>query len=62
MILEMGTRIRVNDCEIETLIKIQESYGLFKIENGGLLVRNLLHIRKSEILSVPSPKELNKIT
>jgi hypothetical protein len=40
-ITELGTQIKVNKGEIETLIKIEKPYGLFKSQTGYKVVRNL---------------------
>jgi hypothetical protein len=40
-ITELGTQIRVNKGEIETLIKIEKPYGLFESQTGYKVVRNL---------------------
>lgn len=46
---EIGTKIRVNG-SIETLVKVQIPYGLFKGESGYNVVRNLNSIKDSEII------------
>ena len=49
-ITELGTQIRVNNGEIETLIKLERPYGLFKSNSGYQLVRNVSGIKDNEVV------------
>ena len=49
-ITELGTQIRVNNGEIETLIKLERPYALFKSESGYEVVRNVSGIKDNEVV------------
>jgi hypothetical protein len=49
-ITELGTQIRVNNGDIETLVKLERPYGLFQSESGYKVVRNLIGIKDSEVV------------
>jgi hypothetical protein len=50
-ITELGTQIRVNNGDIETLIKIERPYALFQSESGYKVVRNIISIKDSEVVN-----------
>jgi hypothetical protein len=45
-----GTQIRVNNGSIETLIKLENPYGLFQSQSGYKVVRNITYIKDSDIV------------
>ena len=47
---ELGTQIMVNNGSIETLIKLELTYGLFLSESGYNVVRNITAIKDSDIV------------
>ena len=48
---ELGNQIKVNNGEVETLIKIERPYGLFESESGYKVVRNISGIKDSEVVN-----------
>lgn len=56
--IQIGTKIRVNNGAIETLIKIETHYGLFVSETGYKVVRNINGIKDSELISQNQSKNL----
>jgi hypothetical protein len=49
---ELGTQIRVNNGSIETLIKLELTYGLFQSESKYKVVRNITAIKDTDIVQV----------
>lgn len=48
--MELGTKIQVNKGEIETLIKIERPFGLFRGESGYQVVRSLIRITDKDMV------------
>jgi len=52
---DLGTQIKVNNGEIETLIKVERPYGLYESESGYRVVRNLMGIKQNQIIKWKQP-------
>lgn len=48
-ITRLGTKIRVNNGQIETMVQLERPYGVFKSETYQI-VRNIIYIRDKQII------------
>lgn len=55
---DLGTQIKVNNGEIETLIKVERPYGLYESQSGYKVVRNLMGIKQNQIIKWKQPAYL----